>query len=283
MNRERAKEPTLSNIFVWALQRLSNDDYHFSAQRSQDGSGWELTIRERPDENSAEQMVVFKKLGKAIVDGQIAPEVPVGGASGENQVLPYLQSSWFKAGIGFSLLEARRRLGASKVARFEDFASKEAPQELSDIVASGLLLEMANMFPKMIKRAEELRVLGIDCPVRNEVQQYAEEFSRCYIFGRFPAALLVCRAAIELALRDFLTRNGKAKELSAMDEEEKSGLLALIKCARSLNKWKVLPTLDDADEVRRKAIAVAHRGEINPELCKNLIIKTRGVLKELYS
>jgi hypothetical protein len=139
------------------------------------------------------------------------------------------------------------------------------------------------MFPKMVKRAEELRVLGIEYPVPDEVQRYTDEFSRCYIFGRYFASLLVCRAAIELALRDFLVRNGREQQLASVDVDQKDGLFSLIQITRSLNKWKLAPTLDDADEVRRKANAVAHKGELRPELCKALIIKTRGVLKELYS
>jgi hypothetical protein len=169
------------------------------------------------------------------------------------------------------------------VAAFEALAAHQTPQGLSDSIALGLLGDFASMFPKMAKRVEELRVLGIEYPVPDEVQRYTDEFSRCYIFGRYFASLLTCRAAIELALRDFLARNGRKQQLASIAADEKDGLFSLIQIAHSLNKWKLEPTLDEADEVRRKANAVAHKGELRPELCKTLIIKTRGVLKELYS
>jgi hypothetical protein len=287
MNPQRSKQPTIANIFSWALRRLSYGDYYFT----QDGSdgGWELNIWECPEGDlSPEDADIFKKLAEAIVDGRVAPEIILRHMEGspelpsEKQMSALLHSS-LKAAIGFCLLDARRRLGKSEVAQFETRATREAPQGVSDSIALGLLGETASIFPKMVKRAEELRVLEIEYPVPDGVQQYVVEFSKCYISGRFFASLLVCRATIELALRDFLNRSGKKRELLPIESSEQDGLFSLIQCARSLDKWKLAPTLDDADEVRRRANAVAHKGELNPELCKTLIIKTRGILKELYS
>jgi hypothetical protein len=42
-------------------------------------------------------------------------------------------------------------------------------------------------------------------------------------------------------------------------------------------------TLDDADVVREKANDAVHKGSPDTETCKNMFIKTRGILRELYS
>lgn len=287
MSSKHSKQATTANVLAWALRKLGEGDYHFTAE-GPDG-GWELNLWECPEGDlSPEDAEVFKKLAKAIVDGRLAPEIILQHMEGspespsEEHISGLLQST-LKTAIGRCLIEARRRLGTASEAKFEALAVRQTPQDLSDSIALGLLGDIATMFPKMVKRAEELRVLGIEYPVPDEVQRYTDEFSRCYIFGRYFASLLVCRAAIELALRDFLARNGRKQQLAAIEAEEKDGLFYLIQSARSLNRWKLAPTLDDADEVRRKANAVAHQGRLQPELCKTLIIKTRGVLKELYS
>ncbi len=60
-------------------------------------------------------------------------------------------------------------------------------------------------------------------------------------------------------------------------------LKEFFKLARSFAKWTLRPTLDDADEVRRKANDAAHEGSPPAETSKELFIKTRGILRELYS
>lgn len=159
----------------------------------------------------------------------------------------------------------------------------DCPQvEGAEMVASGYARQMAKLFPKMVRRAETLRALPTSTPVPTEVQQYLREASKCYIFGHFIACLLVCRSAIEFGLRDFLVRAGKGSELEFLHADRGDTLFAMIRLARTL-RWTLQATLDDADEVRRIAKDAVHQRAPDPEICKELFIKTRGVLKELYS
>ncbi len=152
----------------------------------------------------------------------------------------------------------------------------------ADVVTAEYATQIAKLFPKMVRRAETLRALPASAAVPAQVQQYLREASKCYVLGRFVACLLVCRSAIEFGLRDFLVRGGKGPELESLHAERGDTLFAMIRLARTL-RWTLQPTLDDADEVRRIAKDAVHQTAPDPEICKELFIKMRGVLKELYS
>ncbi len=181
------------------------------------------------------------------------------------------------------VIEGRQQLSTTQVEQIETRLTALPQGEVADMLADEYATRMAKLIPKMVRRAETLRVLPASAPVAAQVQQYLREGSECYVLGRFIACLLVCRSAIELALRDFLRREGKEAELQSLRAEQGDGLWGMIKLARSFAKWTLKPTLDDADEVRRKANDAAHEGAPPAETCKELFIKTRGVLRELYS
>jgi hypothetical protein len=60
-------------------------------------------------------------------------------------------------------------------------------------------------------------------------------------------------------------------------------LWGIISVARSILPSDLKSTLDDADQVRAKASDAVHKNEPKPETCKEMFIKTRGILGELYS
>jgi len=143
--------------------------------------------------------------------------------------------------------------------------------------------EISHLFPKLIRRAERLRVVPTQEKVPPEVRRYLEEASKCYIYGRFIACIIVCRSAIEFAIRERLLSRGQERALSAMKNQRSDSLWSLIDLARDVFPRVLKPTLDDADEIRRAARDAVHISEPKPETCKDMFIKTRGVIGELYS
>jgi hypothetical protein len=121
------------------------------------------------------------------------------------------------------------------------------------------------------------------CLTDSKVQCYLEEASKCYIYGHFIACLVICRSAIEFALRECLAERGHKPALSALQDERNDSLWRIITLARSVFPGDLRPTLDDADEIRVTAGKAVDKNEPKPEVCKQMFIKTRGVLAELYS
>ena len=114
-------------------------------------------------------------------------------------------------------------------------------------------------FLGMVDRAERLRAISARTAVPEEVQRYLIEASRCHIFGQYLGCLCVCRAALEFALGDFLKRNGKASELKELAAQGRDGLWERIHLSQSLGRWKLKPTLDDLNEVRKWAGMALHQ------------------------
>jgi hypothetical protein len=169
------------------------------------------------------------------------------------------------------IYRGRERLGGTELASLEKVLL-EREEQVQEAIASAYLKEFAGEFKQLVGRAERLRVLDTTAPVPEPVQRYLAEATRCYVNGRYIASLLVCRSAVEFALRDRLKRE---------DTIEK-----LIGYAREKLPWTLRPTLDLADEVRVAANRAVHPvpGAVPPGgVCMEMFVKTRAVLKELYS
>lgn len=138
-------------------------------------------------------------------------------------------------------------------------------------------------FPAMVDRAEKLNAIPVRIVVPSLVQRYLIEASRSYVFGQYIACLVVCRAAIELALGDYLKRNGQEAPLRRLQEQGRDGLSGRIYLAQSLDKWKLQFTLDFAKEIMKWAGIALHEKDVDSEKCKELFFKARGVLQDLYS
>jgi len=156
MSPQQSNQPTKAEIFAWALRKLGADDYHFTLEGME--GRWELNIWEFEEEDlSADQANVLKEVAQAIVDGRFKPEIALRLASPElptGKDLSVLFRTPLQAALGYCLLDARRRLGASGAATFETSATQAAPQAVSDSIALGILGEMGAMFTKIIKRAD---------------------------------------------------------------------------------------------------------------------------------
>ena len=162
-----------------------------------------------------------------------------------------------------------------------------SPDGVAEAVFSEYARELAFVFPKVMKRAKRLSALPSCLLVPAKVQRYLVEVTKCYLYGRFLACLLICRSAVEVGLRDFLARKGKKPELRELQSQKKDGLGGLIALAQSLKRAKLNHTLEDALRVLRVTNPVVHP-EVDTELptadiCEEIFITTRGILKELYT
>lgn len=174
---------------------------------------------------------------------------------------------------------AREGLSVSSLASLEN---KADPRAVSVAIVKHYANEISNLFPRMIRRAELLRILTVDDKVPPEVKAYLEEASKCYIYGRFIACLIVCRSAVEFALRDRLIAMGHEQAIKELKDQREESLSKLIWLAKSAFP-KLRPALADADRIRRAARDAVHIAIPESEVCKNMYIQTRGLLAELYS
>ena len=176
--------------------------------------------------------------------------------------------------------KGREGLSNASLARLEQRA---IPEAVTVGIVNHYAEEVSKLFPRMILRAEQLRILPAEGTVPPIVQHYIEEASKCYIYGHFIACLVICRSAIEFSIRECLAEQGHKAALGALQDERNDSLWKIIALARSLFPKSLRPTLDDADQIRMTASKAVHKNEPKPEVCKQMFIKTRGVLAELYS
>jgi hypothetical protein len=262
MSARNKKPPSRIDVLAWALRQLADESYIFETD-SHSGQ-WELHIYDavddqtRPSFNQEEGRKIEESFESALskafpnADDQVAIVARVA------------MQKWIQRG--------RERLGGNEVASLETALLGFNEGIVSEEVASLYLKEFAGGFEKLVRRAEQLRVPDTSAPVPELVQTYIAEATRCYIYGRYIACLLVCRSAVELALRDRLKRQ------DTID--------ILIQYGREKLPWTLKPTLDLADEVR---FAANHAVHPNPgaattaDVCVEMFDKTRAVLSELYS
>ena len=122
------------------------------------------------------------------------------------------------------LVRERERLASPDAGDWESRVVSTSAESVSQAVFSEYARELSFLFPKMIRHAEKLRTLPVLAPVPPEVQQYLAEASKCYLYGRYIACLVVCRSAIEFELRDTLCRYGKEEKLVELRCDKKDTL-----------------------------------------------------------
>jgi hypothetical protein len=191
----------------------------------------------------------------------------------------YRQLQSLTGSIQTILTKEREGISVDWLANIEE---KADPKGVSVAVVTHYAKEISQLFPRMVKRAEVLRIVSTKEKAPIIVRRYIEEATKCYIYGRFIACIIVCRSAIEFALRERLASSGKNYELSTLKEQKQDSLYSLIALTRKVFP-KLKSTLDDADLIRRAAGDAVHKAEPSSIICKDMFIKTRGVLRELYS
>jgi len=161
----------------------------------------------------------------------------------------------------------------------ERFLEERVPEGLAAMPATKYARDFREVFPEMVKRATApgFRLLSASREVPVSLQRYLIEASRCYIYGHFLASLIVCRSAIEEAVKQRLKDIGKQEEIKKDDSLFK--LLPVAKQEGLLDKTRY----DQADNIRKKAKNAVHGKGIPPdEECVDALQKTRGILEHLY-
>jgi len=94
---------------------------------------------------------------------------------------------------------------------------------------------------------------------------------------------MVCRSAIEFAVRDRMSTLGQG---SILEEFEKSpngdSLEKLIELAKKHLRWQYKFSLDEAHKVRLAANRAVHRNPPQDEECRGWFLSTRTIMHELY-
>jgi hypothetical protein len=182
-----------------------------------------------------------------------------------------------------SLINARERLASLEEKLREAEILDRQRLEVPDAIARIYARQIGVRFPRMAQRAEQLRVLGAEAEPPPDVQNYLQQATRCYIWGFYIGSLVLCRSAIEFALRERLKAHGKAEKLAELERRNEDTLERLIGLARTELHWGLKDALKVADVVRGEANKAVHRGAPPSERCKEMFAVTRGVLNELYS
>lgn len=152
------------------------------------------------------------------------------------------------------------------------------PEQLATFHA----MRLSKQFPKIINRAEKLSLLRTDYEVPGDVRRYIEEASKCYLYGQLTGCLMVCRSAIEFAVRDRLKTRHSSELQSFEKSQNGDSLKYLIEFAKELLPWQFKDALEDAQKVREAARRAVHVKPSDENECRDMFMLTRTVVHMLY-
>jgi hypothetical protein len=177
------------------------------------------------------------------------------------------------------LVKEREQLSSGNVGGLE---SKIGPQVVEKALVEVYAQELANLFPRLIKRAGAMALLPTSVAPSERVQFYLREASKCFVYGRFVASLILCRVALEEGIRDLLKRLGLQADFAGFSALKGEGDLArMIRFGENRPIHGVL--WGTATMVRQKANPAAHGTAPTAEDCRICFENTRSLLKQLYS
>jgi len=177
-----------------------------------------------------------------------------------------------------SVIASRLGLASPGSAQFEAETQWRHPGVLPESATRYVVREMSALLPGAVERLRTLQITPVDIAVPANVAQYAREASRCYLYGLFTAALVLCRSCIEAAVKDRLVRNGLRKCLDAIRDHRLEGMLELALTQNILDDL----TFAMADGVRKKANDAVHGLIPTTADCQARLEQTRAVLHHLY-
>lgn len=299
----------LVNLIPWAIERLLKGEYAVRKNpkglplkldldpglSALDVPTMEKELRKSLGPERAERFFALKdqagpeKVAEAmneILGPTVGPEFSSHLAEADWETLVssvYWGLVWFGTQWGEQLAREREGLGTREAAEFEEAREKSSPGSTLVYAAQKYSREMMALFPRIVHRAEMLRILKVSKKAPGNVVRYLQEGSRCYIYGHFLASLVLCRSAIEAAVEDRLRQMGHGEELDHIEEHKMWSLLEMAREKGLLGKrW-----YRDADSVRSLGNRAAHAetvGKIPKENeCKQAFDLTRKILEHLYA
>jgi hypothetical protein len=177
-----------------------------------------------------------------------------------------------------SVIASRIGLGGPTAARFETEMQWRRPDALPKWAARYAVREISQLLPDVVERLRGFQVTPVTSAVPTNVAQYAREASRCYLYGFFAAALILCRSCIESGIEERLDQKGLRKQLNAIGFNKVQAMLDLALASGVLNDL----TFDMANDIRRSANQAAHGIVPVGTDCPAKIEQTRTVLHQLY-
>jgi hypothetical protein len=223
MPARNKKEPSKIDVLAWALRRLADELYVFEATSYL--GGWELYICDSAEEEEIRSSLTQEQAVK--IEESFESALSNAFPDPEHRAAVVLRIAVHKW-----IYRGRERLGGTELASLEKVLL-EGEEQVQEAIGSAYLKEFARGFEKLVRRAEQLCVPDTSAPVPELVQTYIAEATRCYVYGRYMACLIVCRSAIEFALCDRLKRQDTIDNL--------------IRYGREKLHWALNRTLDDAD------------------------------------
>lgn len=185
---------------------------------------------------------------------------------------PYLERK-----VGELIVEQREGFSSLGAREMESAIDSSSGEFLSLYVVRKYAQELKEAFPRMVERAQFLRLVPASKNVPNHVRRHLEEASRCYVYGNFLASLLLCRAAIEAATKDRLRARGFARDLIDLATLEAVLRLAFDKNVMDEATWQA------SEHVRKRANKGLHSAGLPDEHdCMHAYNLTRGILQHLY-
>jgi hypothetical protein len=174
----------------------------------------------------------------------------------------FLQNDQFDAFIAF--LQALR---IERVRQGQLFVSEKDRPELRQALEARFLKELAERYPKAVKRATTFEWLSFSDPQLREA-------SRCYVYGFFRAAVLIAVAAVETRLRSVCVADRSTSYRNLAD-------LAFGPAGVSGTDETRAAALKDLFELRHR---IAHLGaEPSPGEAEQALLLVRGTLEKLPS
>jgi hypothetical protein len=133
--------------------------------------------------------------------------------------------------------------------------------------------EAVSAIPQIVERFRRLVPVLVGKIPSKEVSVYLREASRCYIYGFFQASIALSRAALEAGLNEYFRRKlGSVPHIELANKIDQAG------------RWRLIggEYTSMAHEVRRIASRVLHQQPVKENPAFDTLVKTRGVLKELF-
>ncbi len=128
--------------------------------------------------------------------------------------------------------------------------------------------------PAVAERFHRLSPVLVGKNPNPEVNDYLREATRCFLYGFFQATASLSRAALEVGLNDYLLRKlGSVPEIGLSEKIKQGTRFSLL----------TPPVAGMAMEVIKAAGMVLHRQLAPESLAFDTLVRTRGVLRELYA
>jgi hypothetical protein len=296
----------LLTLIQWTLDRILGREYEVTLNNSGNPERLEVApeygVRSvKAIEEELKACLPWEKLEKLFALRNERTRAEVGVALAEFPFLEFhvgtaafeklIQAGWaeivsavywhhirFSDDLFSSVIASRIGLGGPAAAKFEAEMQWRRPDALPESAARFAVREMSLLLPGVVERLRCFQVTPVTSAVPLNVAQYAREASRCYLYGLFSAALILCRSCVESGVEQKLIEKGLRKQLDALGYNKVQAMLDLALSLGVLDKI----TFGMANGIRKSANQAAHGTVLAQTHCRERLEQTRAVLHHIY-